>query len=203
MLGRSCQSARFRHADRQKPGRWSFFSSRRRKRTLYRRFRELAWVGGCVTAPAARTSPGRWRGSQPRAPWYFGSIRTAHHGGHGAVDIVGPVAPPGHARGLGNAGVYTNQRKWPLGIVLGHLCTLLRLARVTRAAVGTQECTQIGGSGLSEPFWGICVHCCAVVDRCGDAGVYTNRQKWPLGAVLGHLCTLLRLARVTREWRRR
>ena len=131
MLGRSCQSARFRHADRQKPGRWSFFSSRRRKRTLYRRFRELAWVGGCVTAPAARTSPGRWRGSQPRAPWYFGSIRTAHHGGHGAVDIVGPVAPPGHARGLGNAGVYTNRRKWPLGAVLGHLCTLLRLARVT------------------------------------------------------------------------
>ena len=96
--------------------------------------RELVWVGGCVTAPAARTSPGRWRGSQPRAPWYFGSIRTAHHGGHGAVDIVGPVAPPGHARGLGNAGVYTNRRKWPLGAVLGHLCTLLRLARAARVA---------------------------------------------------------------------
>ena len=26
----------------------------------------------------------------------------------------------------------------------------------------------------------------------GDAGVYTNRWKWPLGAVLGRLCTLLR-----------
>ena len=25
-----------------------------------------------------------------------------------------------------------------------------------------------------------------------DAGVYTNRWKWPLGAVSGHLCTLLR-----------
>ena len=25
----------------------------------------------------------------------------------------------------------------------------------------------------------------------GDAGVYTDRPKWPLGAVLGHLCTLL------------
>ena len=58
--------------------------------------------------------------------------------------------------------------------------------------VGTQECTQIGGNGLSVPFWGICVHCCAVVDNRGDAGVYTNRWKWPLGAVLGHLCTLLR-----------
>ena len=116
----------------------------------------------------------------------------------GAVDIVGPVTPPGHARGLGNAGVYTNRQKWPLGAVLGHLCTLLRLARVARVAVGTQECTQIGGSGLSASFWGICVHCCAVVDRCGDAGVYTDRQKWPLWAVLGHSCTLLRLARAVR-----
>ena len=26
--------------------------------------------------------------------------------------------------------------------------------------VGTQECTQIGENDLSEPFWGICVHCC-------------------------------------------
>ena len=28
--------------------------------------------------------------------------------------------------------------------------------------------------------------------RATDAGVYTNRRKWPLGAILGHLCTLLR-----------
>ena len=39
---------------------------------------------------------------------------------------MGPVAPPGHARVRGGAGVYTNWRKWPLGAVLGHLCTLLR-----------------------------------------------------------------------------
>ena len=31
---------------------------------------------------------------------------------------------------------------------------------VTRESVGAQECTQIGGNGLSELFWGICVHCC-------------------------------------------
>ena len=66
----------------------------------------------------------------------------------------------GHARVRGDAGVYTNWRKWALGAVLGHLCTLLRLARVMREAVGTQECTQIGGNGLLAPFWGICVHCC-------------------------------------------
>ena len=66
----------------------------------------------------------------------------------------------GHARGRGDAGVYTDWRKWPLGAVLRHLCTLLRLARVMREAVGTQECTQIGGNDLSEPFWVNRVHCC-------------------------------------------
>ena len=30
------------------------------------------------------------------------------------------------------------------------------------------------------------------MDRRGDAGVYTDRRKRPLGAVLGHLCTLSR-----------
>ena len=60
---------------------------------------------------------------------------------------------------------------------------------VTRAAVGTQECTQIGENGPSEPFRGVCVHCCAVVDRREAAGVYTDRRKWPLGAILGHSCT--------------
>ena len=63
---------------------------------------------------------------------------------------------------------------------------------VARAAVGTKECTQIGENGPSAPFWGICVHCCAVVGRRGSKGVYTDRRKRPYGAVLGHLCTLLR-----------
>ena len=64
-----------------------------------------------------------------------------HHEGHGAVDVVGPVAPPG-----------------------------------ARPAVGTKECTQIGKNDLSEPFRGIRVHCCAVADRHGGAGVYTDWQ---------------------------
>ena len=98
------------------------------------------------------------------------------------------------------------------------------------ARATTQECTQIGQNGPSEPFRGIRVHCWAVGLGCGwpwdrnsvhkwedrasrgrfgafvytvatredrssdrgDAGVYTDWLKWPLGAVLGHLCTLLR-----------
>ena len=122
-----------------------------------RRLREFVWVGGCVTVPVA------W--AQVRAPW--------HHGGHGAVYVVGPVTPPGRASPV-----------------------LSPVARV-RAPAGSacpqgQECTQIGENGLLELFWTICVHCCAVVDRRGDAGVYTDWRKWPLGAVLGHSCTLLR-----------
>ena len=72
---------------------------------------------------------------------------------------------------------------------------------VTRAAVRTQECTQIGENGPSEPFRGVCVHCCAVVDRREAAGVYTDRRKWSLGAVSGCLCTLLR--RCGQTWGRR
>ena len=68
---------------------------------------------GWVVAPTLRRHE-----PQVRAPW--------HHGGHGAADVVRPVAPPGRASGRGDAGVYTDRRKWSLGSVLGHLCTLLR-----------------------------------------------------------------------------
>ena len=34
--------------------------------------------------------------------------------------------------------------------------------------------------------------CCAVASSRRDARVYTDRPKWPLGAVSGHSCTLLR-----------
>ncbi len=56
--------------------------------------------------------------SERPGPW--------HHGSHGVIDVVGPVAPPNRASGRGNAGVYTDWRKRPLGAVSGHLCTLLR-----------------------------------------------------------------------------
>ena len=72
-------------------------------------------------------SPPRRRGCQVREP--------LRHGGHRVVVVVGPVAPPGRASGRGDAGVYTDRRKRPLGAVSGHLCTLLRreLRRVARA----------------------------------------------------------------------
>ena len=66
----------------------------------------------------AVASPPWRRGRQVRAP--------LRHGGHRVVDAVGLAAPPGRASGRGDAGVYTDRLKWPLGAVSGHLCTLLR-----------------------------------------------------------------------------
>ena len=34
-----------------------------------------------------------------------------------------------------------------------------------RTDVGTQERTQIGENGPSEPVWGTCVHCCDAIRR--------------------------------------
>ena len=34
------------------------------------------------------------------------------------------------------------------------------------ARATTQQCTQIGGNGLSAPFWGVCVHCCNSRGSC-------------------------------------
>ena len=127
------------------------------------RLREFVWVGGCVTTPAMWASPpGRRRRSVHRlvkmaSPRRFEAF----------VYTVGPWAWV--VGGLGIAIVYTNGRIGPLRAVLRRLCTLLRLARIVRATVGTQECTQIGGNSPSAPFWGICVHCC-------DASRDTNRD---------------------------
>ena len=82
---------------------------------MYIRVKLRGFVSSCRWMVA---SPPWRRGPQVRAPW--------HHGGHGAVDVVGPMAPPGHESGRGGKGVYTDRRKRPLGAVLGHLCTLLR-----------------------------------------------------------------------------
>ena len=42
----------------------------------------------------------------------------------------------------------------------------------------TQECTQIGQNGLSAPFWGVCVHCCAVGLGCGWPWDRNSVHKW-------------------------
>ena len=76
------------------------------------RLHELVWVAGCVTAPAAWVSgPGALAS---RGPWGRRCRGTRD---------------PARSRGrpwVGDAGVYTDRLKRPLGSVSGHLCTLLR-----------------------------------------------------------------------------
>ena len=47
-----------------------------------------------------------------------------------------------------------------------------------RTDMGTQECTQIGQNGLSAPFWGICVHCCASRGSCERRWGRRSVHKW-------------------------
>ena len=122
-----------------------------------RRLRELVWVGGCVTVPVA------W--AQVRAPW--------HHGGHGAVYVVGPVTPPGRASPVlspvarvrapaGSACPQGQRSVHRLAKTASWSCfgPFVYTVATLWTDVGTQECTQIGENGLLAPFWGIRVHCC-------------------------------------------
>ena len=92
----------------------------------------------------AVASPPWRRGPQVRAPW--------RHGGHGVVDVVGPVAPPGRTSSRGDAGVYTDWRKWPLGAVLGHSCTLLRRCGQARGRRSVHRSAKTASRSRFGPF---------------------------------------------------
>ena len=93
-----------------------------------------------------------------------------------------------------DAGVYTNRWKWPLGAVSGHLCTLLGRGLGLWVALGSQQCTQMGGSGLSAPFWSVCVHCWTVALLWTDVGTQEctqiggNGLSAPVWGVCVHCC---------------
>ena len=70
--------------------------------------------------------------------------------------------------------VYTNGLRGPLNAGLEHLCTLLCRGRPG----GPQECTQMGGSGLSAPDWGVYVHCWAAGLGCGWPWDRNSVHKW-------------------------
>ena len=108
----------------------------------------------------------RWRGPQVRAHW--------HHGGHGAVDVVGPVTPPGRASPVlspaarvrapaGSACPQGQRSVHRLAKMASWSCfgPFVYTVAPLWTDVGTQECTPIGENGLLELFWTICVHCCS------------------------------------------
>ena len=108
----------------------------------FTRLREFVWVSGCVTALAA---------------WVSGPSALASRG-HGVADVVGPVAPPGRASGRG--GVQKSVHRSTKMVSRSCFGAFVYTVAALRTGVVTQECTQIGENGTSEPFWAICVHCC-------------------------------------------
>ena len=110
------------------------------------RLHEFVRVGGCDTAPAVWSSGPSTLAS--RGPW-----------GRRCRETRGP---PGRASGRGDAGVYTDQSKWPLGAVLGHLCTLLRLAR---RSVVTQGDARVYTNQSKWPLGSVLGHLCTLLRR--------------------------------------
>ena len=104
--------------------------------------------------------------------------------------VIAPVAwplPPG-----GDAGVYTDRWKWPLGAVLGHLCTLLRRCGQPWVCRSVHRLAKMASRRRFGAFVYTVATCEDRSSGRGDAGVYTDWRKRPLDAVSGHLCTLLR-----------
>ena len=94
--------------------------------------------------------------------------------------------------------MYTDRRKRPHGAVLGHLCTLSQRGTLASGRWGRNSVHR-SPKTASRSRSGAFVYTVAArgsrgrpVVTQGDTIVYTDRRKRSLGAVLGHLCTLLR-----------
>jgi len=146
------------------------------------------WVACCVTTPAAYVSV---RSERPGITGPWGRRRRGTCGparlrerpwGRRSVHRLAKMA----SRRSSGAFVYT---------------VASRGSR--ERTVGTQECTQIGENGLSTPFWGICVHCCAAgshertvgTQQCTQIG--ENGLSTPFRDICVHCCDT-RLRRVAR-----
>ena len=130
--------------------------------------RELVWVGGCVAAAAWASGP---------------SVLASR--GHGAVDVVGPVALPGRASGRGDKGVYTDRRKRPLGAVLGHLCGC--------AVVGRRGSKGVYTDRRKRPYGAVLGHLCTLLRREPRRVERRPRSPWRAGAgAAASLASLLR-----------
>ena len=99
------------------------------------KLREFVWV---VASPPWR------RGPQVRAPW--------HHGGHGAVDVVGLVTPPGRESGRGTqecTQIGENGLSVPFWGIRVHCCT----ASCDTSRIGWHERPNRHGVPAAPPRW--------------------------------------------------
>ena len=141
------------------------------------------WVGSCVTALATWASPPRRRRNSVHR-----SVKMASRRRFGA--FVYTVAPWAWVvGGLGIVIVYTNGRIGPLRAGLGRLCTLLRCRGQTRGHNSVHKSPKTSSPHRIGAF----VYTVGLLWT--DVGTQECTQiggNGPLGAVSGHLCTLLR-----------
>ena len=104
--------------------------------------------------PTAASRPRRlsWRFPACRAPCARARRRTL------------PGWPP---RGQRRRSVHRSAKKASRGR-FGALVYTVATCGIVRAAMATQECTQIGKNGLSGPFRGVRVHCCNAIRQGSD-----------------------------------
>ena len=114
-------------------------------------------------------SPPRWHGPQVRAP--------EHHGGHGAFDVVGPVAParsrerPWVCRSVHRSAKMASRRNHRSHAERALWSSLTRkmrlLVRPTRRARLSVRVTPQSASLRESPGaeWGTCARCCDAIRR--------------------------------------
>ena len=150
-LPRSAPCIRLPSWSRPSPG----FSLQSRIRLFLARLREFVW---------AAASPSRRRRRQVRAP-----ERASR--GHGAVDVVGPVAPPGARPAVGTkecTQIGKNDLSEPFRGIRVHCCTVA---------------DRHGGAGVYTDRWkrlfGIVLrHSCTLLQREDRAGCDASRIGW-------------------------
>ena len=72
-----------------------------------------------------------------------------------------------------NARVYTDRPKWPLGAVLGHLCTLLGCC----AVVDRRENAIVYTNWLEWPISAVLRHLCTLLGCCGQTREHNSVHK--------------------------
>ena len=97
---------------------------------------------------SANVPPPRRRGPQVRASW--------HHGAMGPSTSWDPWPYPVARAAVGTKSVHRSAKTASRSRSGAFVYTVAP----SWAGVGAKECTQIGENGPTEPFWGICVHCC-------------------------------------------
>ena len=162
---------------------------------------KVAQLGKCARATPRQAAGGGCAGDPQTSVWGLTARKSAVWA-EGLADGA-PWARPGHHQAA-SCGL-RRCRELGLREFVWVVASLPWRRGGCHRHAATQECTQIGETGLSEPFWGICVHCCAAsfTMRITSGGTSTSTTmacrwrppRWSLLSWSGR--------QALREWRHR